>query len=162
MTMRSSGTIPTAIPTRSKPRITSLQLRDLAAGDRNPGLPRALGETDRDAAEHRRVGFLDRDVIDHRDRPRADADHVVDIHRHAIDADRVVSVHHLRDDRLRPDPVGADRQTDAADIDDIGEIADIQLDCADAVAGPARSALIASTIWRSPVSAAAMSTPAVW
>src|SRR5262249_4233885 len=43
--------------------------------------------------------------------------------------DRIVTAHHLRDDRLRSDPIGADRQTDAiTDIDDIGEITDVQTD----------------------------------
>ncbi len=117
------------------------QLRDLAAGDRDAGLPRALGEADRDAVEHRRVGLLDRDVIDHRHRPRPDAQEVVDVHRDAVDADRVVLAHHLRDDRLRADPVGGDRKPEtaigAADIDDVGEIADRQLHRAEAAFRPA-------------------------
>ncbi len=88
------------------------QLRDLAAGDRDAGLPCPLGETDRDTVEHRRIGPLDGDVIDQRQRLRADAEQIVDIHRDAVDADRVVFAHHLGDDGFRADPVGADAQSD--------------------------------------------------
>ena len=38
----------------------------------------------------------------------------------------------MRDDRFRPDPVGAKRQADPADVDDIGKVADIQFYRADA------------------------------
>jgi len=124
----SSGTIPTAIPTRSKPRTTYLRRRDLTGGNRNSGLFGADCEPDRDRAQDIGIGFLDRDVIDHRNRSRSDTDCVVDIHRDAIDADRVVTVHHLRDDRLRADPVRTDREADPADVDDIGKVTYVQFD----------------------------------
>ena len=89
--IRSSGTVPTAVPTRSKPLTTSRNCAISPPGDRDAGLPRPFGETDRDAVEHRRVGPLDRDVIDQRQRLGADAEQVVDIHRDAVDADRVVA-----------------------------------------------------------------------
>src|SRR6516165_1826535 len=38
----------------------------------------------------------------------------------------------MRDDRLRSDPVRANRQADPADVDHIGKIADIQFDGAEA------------------------------
>ena len=88
--------------------------------------------------QHRRVRLFDRDVIDHRHRPRADAQHVVDVHRDAIDADRVVFFHHVGDDRLRADAVGEIARPIAADIDDIGEIADRQLDRAEPRFRPGR------------------------
>src|SRR6516225_7522955 len=103
----SSGTIPTAIPTRSKPRTTYLRRRDLTGGNRNSGLFGADCEPDRDRAQDIGIGFLDRDVID---------------------ADRVVTVHHLRDDRLRADPVRTDREADPADVDDIGKVTYVQFD----------------------------------
>ena len=74
-------------------------------------------------------------VIEQRQRRSPNAEYVVDVHRDTIDADRIVAVHHLRDDRLGTDPVGADRQADPADVDDIGEIADIQLQGADSAGG---------------------------
>ncbi len=114
------------------------QLRNLAAGDRDVRLPRALGQADRDAVEHRRVGLLDRDVVDQRHRPRADAEQIVDVHRDAVDADRVVFAHHVGDHRLRAHPVGGDREANAADIDDVGEIADRQLHRAEARFRPSR------------------------
>src|SRR5919199_1272930 len=113
--MRSSATVPIAAPTRSKPLTMS-----------------------GNAVEHSGIGAVDRDVIDHRNGPRADAQKVVDVHRDAIDADRVVFSHQLRDYRLRTDAIGAQREPDAADIDDIGEIADRQLHDAEAALGPGR------------------------
>jgi hypothetical protein len=70
---------------------------------------------------------LDGDVIDQRQRSRTHADQVVDIHRDAVDADRVVAIHRLGDDRLRPDPVGAQGEPRSADVDHIGEVTDRQL-----------------------------------
>ena len=99
-------------------------LGDLAAGDGDAGQPRALGEARAEGLEHRRLGPLHGDVVHQRDRPRADADEVVDVHRHAVDADRVVAAGHLRDQRLGADPVGADGDSDAAEIHDAREVAE--------------------------------------
>ncbi len=116
------------------------QLGDLAARNRDAGLPRPFGETDRDAVEHRRIGPLDSDVIDQRQRLRADAEQIVDIHRDAVDADRVVTARHLGDDRLRADPVGADAKPDpAANVDHVREIADRELHRPDPAGLPAMS-----------------------
>ena len=104
-----------------------LERRDFAAGYRNPGLPGTFRQANGERPQHVGVGGLDRDVIDHRQRARTDANQIVDVHRDAVDADRVVFLHHVGDDRFRANAVGADRQPDpAADVDDIGEIADVE------------------------------------
>ena len=137
--IRSSGTVPTAVPTRSKPRTTSRNCAISPPEIEIAGLPRPFGETDRDAVEHRRVGPFDRDVIDQRQRLRADAEQVVYIHRDAVDADRVVFAHHLGNNSFRADPVGADAEADpAADVDHIREIADRELHRPDAARRAAR------------------------
>src|SRR3954462_3161891 len=113
-------------------------LRDLAAGNGDPGLSRAFRQPDRNPVEHRRLGALDGDVIDHRYRARTDAEQVVDVHGDAIDADRIVFFHHLRDEGFRPDSIRAEGEADTADVDHIGEIADRQLHRAEAGFRPVR------------------------
>ena len=56
------------MPTRSKPLHDVLELRGLAAGDRDAGLARALAQAGADGIEHGGVGALDRDVVDQRER----------------------------------------------------------------------------------------------
>ena len=109
---RSSATRPTAMPTRSKPVHDVLELRGLAAGDRDAGRSGALAQARADGVEHGGVGALDRDVVDQRERRGADADHVVDVHRDAVDADGVVFAHHVGDHGLGADAVGAEREPD--------------------------------------------------
>src|SRR4030088_2725270 len=107
--MRSSATVPIAVPTRSNPftmsgsceisppeidtpawRAPSARPIPTPSRTSAAGLAGARGEADRDAIEHCGVSAVDRDVIDHRDRPGTDAEEVVDVHRDAVDADRVV------------------------------------------------------------------------
>ncbi len=85
------------------------ELRQLAAGDLDPGQLGAAGQADADLLADLRVGALDRDVVEHRQRLGADADHVVDVHRHAVDPDRVEAAELLGDQQLGPDPVGGER-----------------------------------------------------
>ena len=108
---------------------------DLAARDGDAGLPRAFREARAHRRQHRGLRALDGDVVDQRDGPRADTDEVVDVHRHAVDADGVVAARHLRDQRLGADPVGADGDSDAAEIEDAREIAEADLDRAEAAVG---------------------------
>src|SRR5262249_6952790 len=76
--------------------------------------------------------LLHRDVVDHRQRLGADAEHVVHVHGDAVDADRVVPVHQLRDQELRAHAVGGNREAGAPDVDDVGEVAEIELDVPEA------------------------------
>src|SRR5262249_62383241 len=61
-----------------------LELRGLAAGDRDTGLARALAQADADGIEHGGVGALDRDVVDQRQRLGPDAEPVLAVHRAPI------------------------------------------------------------------------------
>ena len=78
--------------------------------------------------------MLYRDVIDQRDRPGPHTDQVVDVHRDAIDADRVVAFHHIGNNHFGTDAIGRNRQPDAANIDDVGKVADRQLNTAETAA----------------------------
>ena len=103
-----------------------LELRRLAARDRDLRHPGALAQAGADRIEHGGVGVRDRDVVEQRERLGADADHVVHVHGDTIDADGVVLPHHLGDDGLGADAVGAERKPDAVELDDVGEVADRQ------------------------------------
>ena len=103
-----------------------LELRGLAARNRDARDLGALAQAGGDGVEHGGVGLCHRDVVDHRERLGADADHVVDVHGDAVDADGVVFAHHVGDDGLRADAVGAERKPDAVELDHVGEIADRQ------------------------------------
>src|SRR5262249_17917098 len=60
-------------------------------------------------------------------------DHVVDVHRHAVDPDRVVAAEHLGHQHLGADAVRGQRQAEApAEVDDVGEVPDVQDRPADA------------------------------
>ena len=102
-------------------------LRDLAGRDVDAGRLGAGVEPLGELAEEGRIGLLHGDVVDHRDRPRADADDVVGVHRHAVDADGVVAAHLLRDQDLRADAVGGDRQAElGGERQDVGVVAERQ------------------------------------
>jgi hypothetical protein len=108
-----------------------LELRGLAAGDRDARHLGARAQAGADGVEHDRVGVRHRDVVDERERLGADADHVIDVHGDAVDADGVVFAQHVGDDGLRADAVGAEREPDAVELDHVGEIADRQDDAAE-------------------------------
>ena len=101
--------MPKQAPATSKPAHHVAELRQLAAGDLDPGQLGAARQADADLLADLRVGPLDRDVVEHRQRLGADADHVVDVHRHAVDADRVEAAELLGDQQLGADAVGGER-----------------------------------------------------
>ena len=107
-----------------------LELRRLAARDRDLRHGGARAQAGADGIEHGGVGVRHRDVVDERERPRAHADHVVHVHGDAVDADGVVLAHQVGDDGLGADAVGAQRQAHAVHLDDVGEVADRQHDAA--------------------------------
>src|SRR5262249_62430351 len=87
--------------------VEARQLGGLAAAERAPGLPAALG----DPGDHGRRGVdVERaggEVIEEEQRLGAGDEHVVDAHRYQIDPDRVVAARGERRLQLRPDALGA-------------------------------------------------------
>src|SRR5439155_1254720 len=84
--------------------------------------PERRGET--------RESLVDRDVVDHRKRCGSNAQQVIDVHCHTVDAEGVIPPEHLGDDEFRANAVGGEGKPGAADVDDIGEVANRELDLA--------------------------------
>ena len=135
-----------------------LELRGLAARDRDAGCLRAGAQANGNGIENVRLDLLDGDVVHHRHGPCAHADDVVDVHGDAIDADGIVLAQHGCDHRLGADAVGGDRDALAGDVDDIGEIADVELDAAEAPARRPGGRNPPGQLLR-PASASSVSTP---